>query len=224
MFNLLQLVTWEDFYDYRSPLLTYPLTSSTLLPFDLSLLSIFLLYHLSITDYIGRSDLDQAQHLAIRVMPFLTCLLDLLMSTSTKTHTYRYLLLTLWLAQLIHFIFFDWSRSFESPFSDIANADDYQSANINSSSEHKAKKVIIENNRERYKMIVYRERGDGGIQGILMDFYIEEETGQIANEFLRIHEREDGEIELVKIEQGIRPIMDKGLVEKVFKQSFLKMD
>jgi hypothetical protein len=73
-------------------------------------------------------------------------------------------------------------------------------------------------------MIVYRERGDGGIQGILMDFYIDEDTGQIANEFLRIHEREDGEIELVKIEQGIRPIMDKGLVEKVFKQSFLKMD
>jgi len=83
---------------------------------------------------------------------------------------------------------------------------------------------VLENNKERYKMIVYRERGDGGIQGILMDFYFDDRTGQIANEFLRIHEREDGEIELVKIEEGIRPIMDKGLVEKVFKQSFLKLE
>jgi hypothetical protein len=57
-----------------------------------------------------------------------------------------------------------------------------------------------------------------------MDFYINESTGQIANEFLRIHEREDGEIELVKIEEGIRPLMDKNLIEKVFKQSFLKLE
>jgi hypothetical protein len=57
-----------------------------------------------------------------------------------------------------------------------------------------------------------------------MDFYIDESTGHIANEFLRIHEREDGGVELIKIQQGIRPIMDKGLVEKVFKQSFLKFD
>jgi hypothetical protein len=49
-------------------------------------------------------------------------------------------------------------------------------------------------------MIVYREMRDGGIQGIVMNFYVDEETGQVANEFLRIQEREDGEIDLVKIE------------------------
>ncbi len=73
-------------------------------------------------------------------------------------------------------------------------------------------------------MIVYREMMDGGVQGILMNFYIDEETGAIANEFLRIQEREDGEIELVKIEQGIRQISDKKEVEKVFKRLFLKME
>ncbi len=73
-------------------------------------------------------------------------------------------------------------------------------------------------------MIVYREMMDGGVQGILMNFYIDDETGAIANEFLRIQEREDGEIELVKIEQGIRQISDKKEVEKVFKRLFLKME
>ena len=38
-----------------------------------------------------------------------------------------------------------------------------------------------------------------------MDFYIDEDTGMIANEFFRIHEREDnGEVELIKIESGER--------------------
>jgi hypothetical protein len=58
-------------------------------------------------------------------------------------------------------------------------------------------------------MIIYRgDQKDGGIQGILMNFYLNVETGQIANEFLRIVEQENGEIELVRIEQGIRPIDD----------------
>ena len=73
-------------------------------------------------------------------------------------------------------------------------------------------------------MIVYREMMDGGVQGILMNFYIDDETGAIANEFLRIQERDDGEIELIKIEQGIRQISDKKEVEKVFKRLFLKME
>lgn len=42
-----------------------------------------------------------------------------------------------------------------------------------------------------------------------MDFFIDTETGMIANEFLRIHEREDGEVELIKIEKGILPLNDK---------------
>lgn len=46
----------------------------------------------------------------------------------------------------------------------------------------------------------------------------------IANEFLRIHEREDGEVDLVKVEKGIKPIEDKREIERVFKQLFLKSD
>lgn len=59
------------------------------------------------------------------------------------------------------------------------------------------------------KMIIYAERRDGGIQGILLDLYINEETGEVANEFLTIHEKENGEIEFVKVEQGLRQISDK---------------
>jgi hypothetical protein len=39
----------------------------------------------------------------------------------------------------------------------------------------------------------------------------------VANEFLRIHEREDGEVELIKVKQGIKPIEDKREIERVFK-------
>ena len=61
-------------------------------------------------------------------------------------------------------------------------------------------------------MIMYREQRDGGIQGILLDFYVDE-YGRIANEFFRIDESG----ELIKVSQGIKPLMDKGQVEKVFK-------
>jgi hypothetical protein len=96
---------------------------------------------------------------------------------------------------LIYFFIVDWPRSFDTPFKEAL-----EDIGASTKDGGKTKKVIIENNQKRIKMIVYRERGDGGIQGILMDFYIDEETGKVANEFLRIVEREDGEIELVKIE------------------------
>jgi hypothetical protein len=51
----------------------------------------------------------------------------------------------------------------------------------------------------------------------MMDFYIDEH-GNIANEFYGI----DKDGNLVKIEEGIKPLEDKDQVEKVFKQYFLK--
>jgi len=96
----------------------------------------------------------------------------------------------------------------DSPFTEAAEA--FDSMN---SEKTKTKKAIIENNQKKMKMIIYREMLDGGIQGILLDFYLNEETGEIANEFLKIHEREDGEIEFIKIEQGIRKISDKKQAE-----------
>ena len=67
------------------------------------------------------------------------------------------------------------------------------------------------------KMILYCEGKNGGIQGIMMDFFIDD-NGVIANEFYRI----DEEGNLLKIESGIKPLMDKYHIEKVFKQFFLK--
>ena len=34
-----------------------------------------------------------------------------------------------------------------------------------------AKKVVVEKNKNKLKLIVYREEKDGGIQGMLLDFY-----------------------------------------------------
>ena len=81
----------------------------------------------------------------------------------------------------------------------------------------KAKHEVIENSSKRMKMILYCEGKNGGIQGIMMDFFIDD-NGVIANEFYRI----DEEGNLLKIESGIKPLMDKNHIEKVFKQFFLK--
>jgi len=87
-----------------------------------------MLYHLALTDYIGRRDCDRLQYLVIRALPFLTCLLDLLVNTSNKTDAYRYVALTLMLIQLVHMIFHDWQRAFESPFRDLVFQDESSNA------------------------------------------------------------------------------------------------
>ena len=46
---------------------------------------------------------------------------------------------------------------------------------------------------------MYRDDADGGIQGILMDFFIDNE-GKIANEFYKI----DSEGNFLKVEIGLR--------------------
>jgi hypothetical protein len=188
-------------------------------PFDVTFLNSFLVLQITVVDYIGRSELDRAQYFALRVLPFLSILIDQVTTSKPYPPFYKSYIGAIVFFQFLYFFIVDWPRSFNSPFSDAAEA--FETLN---SEKADVKKVIIENNQRSLKMIVYRQMRDGGIQGILMNFFIDEETGIIANEFLRIHEREDGEIEFVKVEQGIRPIGDKKEVEKVFKNLFLKME
>jgi len=49
----------------------------------------------------------------------------------------------------------------------------YVQTKFNEQQMKKAKKVKVEKGAKHQKMIVYREQKDGGIQGILMDFYID---------------------------------------------------
>lgn len=181
-----------------------------------------MIFQFTLTEYVGLNEWDHAQYFAIRVLPFLTFFFDLVTSVKTTTPPeYKLILGFLTCVQLLYFIFTDWGRAVTSPFSDLEE----QFVNENPSYEKATtKKVIIENSGSRLKMIIYRERRDGGIQGILIDFYIDMDTGMIANEFLRIHEREDGEVELIKVEKGIKPIEDKREIERVFKKLFLKSD
>jgi len=81
---------------------------------------------------------------------------------------------------------------------------------------NKAKMAIIEKNRNKLKLIIYREEKDGGIQGILLDFYMDL-GGHIANEFYRV----DAEGNLVKIKKGVKPLTDRGKIELAFKEHFL---
>lgn len=134
---------------------------SSLLPFDLSTLSVFLTFHLALTEYVGLNEWDRAQYFAIRVLPFLTLFLEFITSVKkTVPPEYKLILGFLACIQVIYFIFTDWGRAVTSPFSDLE--EQFESENP-SYEKGKTKKVIIENSGSRLKMIIYRERRDGGI-------------------------------------------------------------
>lgn len=184
-----------------------------LIPFDPLATSIFLMSHLTVTEYIGRCELDRAQYLAIRALPFLTVFVSLF--TSMSPPEYKLILGFIACVHLLYFILIDWERAVTSPFQEIY--DEFGEDEVKTT-----KKVVIENNGHRLRMIIYRENKDGGIQGILMEFYFDIQTGMISNEFLRIVEKEDGQVELVKVESGVRKLEDRREIERVFKKLFLK--
>ena len=57
----------------------------------------------------------------------------------------------------------------------------------------------MQNSAKRFIAIIYREEKDGGIQGFMLDFYVNE-GGEIANEFYRINPANG---DLIKVESGI---------------------
>jgi hypothetical protein len=57
--------------------------ASNLIPFDVLSTSVFFIFHFNLTDYVGVNELDRAQYLAVRALPFLTVFFDLCVSTKT---------------------------------------------------------------------------------------------------------------------------------------------
>ena len=190
-----------------------PRDVQSLIPNETLSLNLFVALQLTSTVYVGRCDLDRLQYLLIRLLPFLALFAEL-GHTTLMSVDYCQVSAILALLLLAHLLVLDWGRAVTGPFDEVL-----------APSEGEARKVIVENNEQRLKMIVYRARRDGGIQGILMDFYIDIETGTVANEFLRICERENGEVDLIKVEgTNILPVRDSEHVQKAFKQLFLKQD
>jgi hypothetical protein len=166
------------------------------------------------TSYVGRCNLDRHQYFLLRVLPLLGSFLSMSLSSISSDLKLAASLLTMLAAA--HFFGSDWERAHTTPFSEVIEE-------VESQNDKGLRRVIIENNERALRMIVFRERKDGGIQGILADFYIDTESGRIANEFLKIVERKDGEVDLVKVEgENIKLISDKQQVQRVFKQYFLK--
>ena len=81
---------------------------------------------------------------------------------------------------------------------------------------NEAKRVMIEKAKNKIKFITYRENRDGGIQGLLMSFYMDD-NGHIANEFYRV----DNDGNLVEVKEGLKKLMDPGECEKAIKKYFL---
>lgn len=76
MLNLGQVLAFEGYLTFDSKNGLPALDITNMIPFDITTMSIFTVFHLSFTEYIGRSELDYAQYFALRTLPFLSFLLD----------------------------------------------------------------------------------------------------------------------------------------------------
>eukprot|EP00347_Sterkiella_histriomuscorum_P021636 403333291 len=193
-----------------------------IIPIDMIFLSIFIIIYQSTCEYIGLNEIDYWQYFTMRTIPFICITIQVFAIDGLKYYftlpdpSIDYTFFGLALVYLLHFIFSDFQNSTDSTLSDYFE-EQFDSGLNSNPRKNRAKKVTVENNSKKLKMLIYCEDKSGGVQGILMDFYIDE-SGNIANEFFRI----DSEGTLVKIEQGIKPLQDKDQIEKVFKQYFLK--
>jgi hypothetical protein len=70
-------------------------------------------------------------------------------------------------------------------------------------------------------LIMYRERGNGGIQGIVIDSFYMDREGRIASEFYIVSDDTEGEIK--KIEDGSIKQLDNPLqIQKIYYQYYLQ--
>lgn len=116
------------------------------------------------TEYIGLTSVDYWQYIFMRVMPFLTIILntfvlDHLNFMHSRDNTLDYLLLALFVYHICFFAFYDWSKSTE------CQLDQYFEEQFGDDMWGKghAKKLEVEKNSKKLKFILYREQGDGGI-------------------------------------------------------------
>jgi hypothetical protein len=126
--NLTTILNFEGLGPYKMPIILPFKQISTLIPFDLSLISMFMIFHLAYTEYIGRCDIDKYQYLAIRILPFATLFIDQLSITSEKASPliYKSGLLLITALQLLYLIMIDFERCIMNPL-DIMPEDDYES-------------------------------------------------------------------------------------------------
>jgi hypothetical protein len=70
-------------------------------------------------------------------------------------------------------------------------------------------------------LIMYRENGNGGIQGIVIDSYYMDANGTIANEFYLVDvDKNDGEIQQIE-NSGLRKLHDAIAIQKTFYKYYL---
>lgn len=73
--NVVQILMYENVYDISTKLL--PSTQHPLMiPFDVTILNMFLILQTSVVDYIGRNELDRAQYFTLRILPFVSIFID----------------------------------------------------------------------------------------------------------------------------------------------------
>ncbi|CDW75628.1 UNKNOWN [Stylonychia lemnae] len=189
-----------------------------MIPIDVAYLNLFVIVFQFGTEYIGITDYDYWQYMILRLTPYLSIALQVFLIDGLKSiikqsdPSIDYTFGVIYIMFLLCSLIYDLENSNDSTLSDYFDEqfqDDIKMKNAN--------KLTIEKTDKTLKMIIYRVNQDGGIQGILLDFFIDDD-GNIANEFYIIDQ--DGN--LVKIEKGIKPLEDKQQIQNVFKQFFLK--
>eukprot|EP00349_Pseudokeronopsis_sp_Brazil_P000563 CAMPEP_0202963066 /NCGR_PEP_ID=MMETSP1396-20130829/7063_1 /ASSEMBLY_ACC=CAM_ASM_000872 /TAXON_ID= /ORGANISM="Pseudokeronopsis sp., Strain Brazil" /LENGTH=246 /DNA_ID=CAMNT_0049683993 /DNA_START=371 /DNA_END=1111 /DNA_ORIENTATION=- len=185
---LLLVVNWLKLLQMEGFGGSFPGDLSYLVPYDTCLVTAFIAVQLNNSVYIGNTDDDYWQFFGLRTSPFVSFFGHLFIFSSHRLSQMQVLdmaLISIMVFQTLYFSLYDCTNAFQNDFADIIEDNMYQHAKA------PAKRVVVQKAEKRLKLIVYRESMDGGIQGILMDFF-EDSAGNIANEFYRI--AEDGEL------------------------------
>ena len=170
------ILSKEGFTDLMSPDSALYTTLKNLgLTKNLSLISLFTLAHLNQSKYIGISKIDSFQYITIRLLPFMLCLLIIVRADYVGNIKHHFEQLLVAIFYLTYFIVKDYKNSrrnqlqkfFDSELNDSEDNDGY-------------KKQYDQKKETRMVLIMYRERGNGGIQGIVIDSFYMDKEGRIA--------------------------------------------
>lgn len=214
LIGVMKLLTKEGYVETLAPDTPWHDTLRSLgLTNNLSVITIFAMSYVNQSKYIGVSKADSFQYTTIRLLPFFLAVMIVCKADVSGNLPNYAAQLVLSLIYFLYFVFVDYRESRKNPLSL------YFDNNFNL--ENDIKKDVKANSERRMVLIMYRERGNGGIQGIVLDCFYMDRDGKIANEFYIIADSEEGELK--KIDDGsVRKIENEFEAQRVFQRYFLK--
>jgi len=190
LIGVMKLLTKEGFIETLAPDTPWhDVLRSLGLTNNLSVITIFAMCYVNQSKYIGVSKADSVQYTTIRLLPFILAAMIICKADVNGNLPDFVAQLVLCLVYFLYYVFVDSKESRKNPLSL------YFDNNFNMESD--VKTDVKENRERRMVLIMYRERGNGGIQGIVLDCFYMDRDGKVANEFYVVTDSEEGELKKI---------------------------